>query len=163
MRKVVVTEFISLDGVIDNPRWTFEFGGPEQEQYKLTELRESDALLLGRVTYEGFAQAWPSMKDPAGFADQMNSMPKHVASRTLKTGSWNNTHILASHVAGEVRRLKEQPGRNILVGGSANLIETLKQHDLVDEYRLMVFPIVLGAGKRLFQDGTATSTLPRGR
>jgi dihydrofolate reductase len=159
VRKLVVSEFITLDGVFEAPAWTFQYGSEEQEQYKLRELRESDALLLGRVTYEAFAQAWPTMKDPAGFADQMNSMPKYVVSTTLKTGSWNNTTIIPDNVAKEVQRLKEQQGKNILVGGSAKLIETLMRHNLVDEYRLMVFPVIQGKGRRLFGEGAGEMTL----
>jgi dihydrofolate reductase len=152
MRKVIVSEFMSLDGVIENPAWTFDYISEEQEKYKLEELRAADALLLGRVTYEGFAAAWPTVVDEVGFADQMNSMRKYVVSTTLREGTWNNTSIIREDVAGAVRHLKSQPGKHILVGGSGNLVQTLRTHDLIDEYRLMLFPVILGRGIRLFQE-----------
>jgi dihydrofolate reductase len=154
MRKLIVSEFVSLDGVIEQPSWTFEFGSPEQERYKYEELFASDALLLGRVTYQGFAQAWPTMTDEVGFADRMNSVPKYVVSTTLKKGMWNNTTIISSNVVNEIRTLKTARGQAILVGGSGRLVDTLKRHDLVDEYRLMVFPVVVGKGQRLFIEGS---------
>ncbi|MDP9457616.1 MAG: dihydrofolate reductase family protein [Actinomycetota bacterium] len=154
MRKVVVSEFVSVDGVMENPSWTFQFGSEEQEKYKLDELLASDALLLGRVTYEGFAGAWPSMTDEVGFADRMNGLPKYVVSTALEEPlGWNNSTIIKGDVAEEVSRLKQQPGGDILIGGSADLVNTLMEHDLVDEYRLMVFPVVVGSGKRLFRGG----------
>ena len=112
----------------------------------------SDALLLGRVTYEGFAAAWPSRKDPEGFADKFNTMPKYVASRTLKTLDWNNSHLLRGDLAAEVAKLKSQSGNDIVIHGSPGLIRSLMPHDLIDEYRLLVFPLVLGTGKRLFDE-----------
>jgi len=154
MRKLIVSEFVSLDGVIEQPSWTFEFGSPEQERYKYEELFASDALLLGRVTYQAFAQAWPTMTDEVGFADRMNSVPKYVVSTTLKKGMWNNTTIISSNVVNEIRTLKTARGQAILVGGSGRLVDTLKRHDLVDEYRLMVFPVVVGKGQRLFIEGS---------
>lgn len=155
MRKVVVSEFVTLDGVMESPEWTGQFGSQEQEQFKLAELRASDALLLGRVTYEGFAAAWPSVTDDVGFAERMNGYPKHVASATLEEPlEWNNATIIKGDVAEEVRELKRQPGQDILMYGSADLMRTLMQHDLIDEYRLMVFPVVVGSGKRLFKDGS---------
>jgi dihydrofolate reductase len=166
--KLVVSEFITLDGVVEDPGgaesfehggWSFKFEqGPEGEQYKLDEVLAADALLLGRVTYEGFAAAWPSITDEAGFADKMNGMPKYVVSTTLERPEWNNTTVVNGDVAGEVSKLKQQAG-DLLVTGSPTLIRTLMEHDLVDEYRLMVFPIVLGTGKRLFGDGSKLSTL----
>jgi dihydrofolate reductase len=166
--KLVVSEFITLDGVVEDPGgaesfehggWSFKFEqGPEGEQYKLDEVLAADALLLGRVTYEGFAAAWPAITDEAGFADKMNGMPKYVVSTTLERPEWNNTTVIKGDVAGEVSRLKQQAG-DLLVTGSPTLIRTLMEHDLVDEYRLMVFPIVLGTGKRLFGDGSKLSTL----
>jgi dihydrofolate reductase len=166
--KLVVSEFITLDGVVEDPGgaesfehggWSFKFEqGPEGEQYKLDEVLAADALLLGRVTYEGFAAAWPSITDEAGFADKMNGMPKYVVSTTLERPEWNNTTVVNGDVAGEVSKLKQQAG-DLLVTGSPTLIRTLIEHDLVDEYRLMVFPIVLGTGKRLFGDGSKLSTL----
>jgi dihydrofolate reductase len=166
--KLVVSEFITLDGVVEDPGgaesfehggWSFKFEqGPEGEQYKLDEVLAADALLLGRVTYEGFAAAWPAITDEAGFADKMNGMPKYVVSTTLERPEWNNTTVIKGDVAGEVPKLKQQAG-DLLVTGSPTLIRTLMEHDLVDEYRLMVFPTVLGTGKRLFGDGSKLSTL----
>jgi len=161
MRKIVVSEFVSLDGVVEDPGgaekfkhggWSFKFRDDQVPKYKLDELFTSDALLLGRVTYEGFAKAWPSRKDDLGFADKMNNMPKYVVSTTLKKLDWNNSQLIKSNVVEEVKRLKQQPGKDILVYGSGKLVNTLLQHNLVDELRLMVHPVVLGSGKRLFDD-----------
>jgi dihydrofolate reductase len=169
VRKVVVSEFVSLDGVMEDPGgaeefehggWTFEFDrGPEGDKFKLDEVLEGDALLLGRVTYQGFAAAWPTITDEVGFADKMNSMPKFVVSTTLEEADWNNSTLIKGNVAEEVSKLKQQPGGDILVAGSAQLVQTLMQHDLVDELRLMVFPLVLGSGKRLFEDGSDRTDL----
>ncbi|WP_227357135.1 dihydrofolate reductase family protein [Haladaptatus salinisoli] len=169
-RKVVVSEYVSLDGVMEAPGggeefehggWTFQFDrGPEGDEFKLEEVLESDALLLGRVTYEGFAAAWPSMTDDEGFADKMNSMPKYVVSTTLEEPlEWNNSTLIKENVADEVSKLKQEPGGDILVYGSARLVHTLMQHNLVDEYRLMTFPIILGSGKRLFGETSDVTTL----
>jgi dihydrofolate reductase len=163
MRKIIVTEYVTLDGVMEDPgggekskhgAWSFPFWSDEAAKFKFDELFASDALLLGRVTYEGFAKAWPTVKDEAGFADRMNSLPKYVVSTTLKELTWNNSHLITGNVAEEVAKLKQQPGQDILVAGSAALVQTLMQHDLVDEYRLLVHPVVLGGGKRLFPDGS---------
>ena len=171
MGSVVVTEFVSLDGVIEAPGggeefehagWSFEFNrGDDGDKFKLDELMAADAQLLGRVTYEGFARAWPSMTDEAGFAERMNSMPKYVVSTTLgdDEADWNNSTVIRGDVAGEVLKLKEDVGGDILIAGSAQLVQTLAAHDLVDEYRLMVFPIVLGSGKRLFGNGIPKTRL----
>ncbi len=160
MRRIVVTEFVTLDGVMEDPGgsekferggWAFQFDrGPEGDKFKLDELFASDATLLGRVTYEGFAAAWPSRTGE--FADKMNSMSKYVVSTTLEHADWNNSTLIKRNVAAEVSRLKAMPGQDIRVAGSGQLVHTLMQHDLVDEYRLMVFPVVLGKGKRLFND-----------
>jgi dihydrofolate reductase len=160
MGKIVVTEFVSLDGVIEAPGggeeyrhagWTFEIDrGEEGDRFKLDELIEAEAQLLGRVTYEGFAAAWPKMADEAGFAEKMNSMPKYVVSSTLEQAEWNNTTVLGGDVAEQVSKLKQDVEGVILVAGSATLVQALVEHDLVDELRLMVFPVVLGTGKRLF-------------
>ncbi len=160
MRKVVVSEFTTLDGVMEDPGgaekferggWAFKFNrGPEGDKFKLDELMSSDALLLGRITYQGFADAWPSRTGE--FADTMNGMSKYVVSTTLQKVDWNNTTIIKSNVAAEVSKLKAMQGQDILVAGSCRLVDTLMQHDLIDELRLMVFPIVLGCGKRLFND-----------
>ena len=154
MTRIVVTEFISLDGVIEEPRWTFQFDrGPEGDKFKYDELFDCDALLLGRVTYQGFAQAWPSMGND-NFGRRMNGIPKYVVSTTLADAdaTWGSTTVIRTDVVAGIAALKAQPGGNLLVEGSAQLVHTLAQHGLVDEYRLMVFPIVLGGGKRLFPD-----------
>jgi dihydrofolate reductase len=154
MSRIVVTEFVSLDGVMEEPRWTFQFErGPDGGKFKLDELFASDALLLGRVTYQGFAQAWPSMGTD-DFGRRMNSIRKYVVSSTLTDdeATWGETTVVRGDVVTEVARLKAGPGGDLLVEGSCQLARTLIQHDLVDEYRLMLFPIILGAGKRLFPD-----------
>ena len=160
MGKIVVTEFVSLDGVMEDPGgaedfkhggWTFEINrGEEGDKFKLDELFEAEAQLLGRVTYEGFAAAWPSMEDDAGFADKMNSMPKYVFSSTLESADWANSTILSGDFATEIAKLKQDVDGIILVAGSCQLVQGLIEHDLLDELRLMVFPVVLGSGKRLF-------------
>ena len=171
MGKLVVTEFISLDGVIEAPGggegyahagWSFKFNrGDEGDRFKYDELMASDAQLLGRVTYQGFARAWPTMTDTGDFGEKMNSMPKYVASRTLTAAdaTWTNSTVIGSDLAGQVAQIKGQLSGDILVAGSAQLVRSLAELDLVDEYRLMVFPIVLGSGKRLFADGSAHSVL----
>jgi dihydrofolate reductase len=161
MGKIVVTEFVSLDGVFEDPGgaenyehggWSFQFNrGDDGDKFKLDEALGSDALLLGRVTYQGFADAWPSRTGE--FAGKFNGMPKFVVSTTLDQPEWNNTTVITGDVASEVPKLKEQFGGDIVVHGSGQLVNTLKERDLVDEYRLMVFPVVLGKGKRLFADG----------
>lgn len=163
MGRIVVTEFISLDGVIEAPGggedyrhggWTFEIErGPEGDRFKLEELEEAEAQLLGRVTYEGFAAAWPSMEDEAGFAKKMNGMPKYVVSSTLEQPEWQNTTVLSGDPADSVAALKEEVDGVILIAGSATLVKSLIENDLVDELRLMVFPVLLGEGKRLFPEG----------
>jgi dihydrofolate reductase len=156
--RIVVTEFVSLDGVMEAPGggeefkhggWTFEINrGEEGDKFKLDETLDSDALLLGRVTYEGFAAAWPSREGE--FADKFNSMPKYVVSSTLEEPGWDNATVLSGDLAEEVGKLKQEHGGDIVVHGSARLVQALLERDLVDELRLMVFPIVLGSGKRLF-------------
>jgi dihydrofolate reductase len=156
--RIVVTEFVSLDGVVEDPGgsenfkyggWSFEISrGGEGDKFKLDEAFASDALLLGRVTYEGFAAAWPSRDGE--FADKFNSMPKYVVSSTLKDPSWNNSTVLDGDLAEEVAKLKEQVDGDIVVHGSVQLVQALIEHDLVDELRLMVYPVVLGSGKRIF-------------
>jgi len=157
MRKVVVAEFLSLDGVMEQPAWTVPYQHDEIEQYKLAELVASDALVVGRVTYEGFASAWPSITDEHGFADRMNNYPKYVVSTTLQKGTWNNSHLIKANIPDEIAKLKQQSGRDILVGGSGTLVQTLIQHNLVDEYHLLIYPVVLGSGKRFFLDGSKTT------
>jgi dihydrofolate reductase len=157
VRRVVAAVYVSLDGVVENPSWTMPYWNDELARFQKELLFSSDALLLGRVTYQGFAAAWPNMTDEDGFADRMNSLPKFVATTTLEQAGWNAT-LLTTEVVDQVRALKEQPGQNLLVYGSAELLDTLTRAGLVDEYRLMVFPVVLGQGKRLFNDG-ATAAL----
>ncbi|HTD08545.1 MAG TPA: dihydrofolate reductase family protein [Solirubrobacteraceae bacterium] len=170
MGRVVVTEFITLDGVVEAPGggegfehegWSFRFNrGEDGDKFKFEELMAADAQLLGRVTYAGFAQAWPSMGTDE-FGVKMNAMPKYVASRTLtdEQADWNNSTVIGQNLESEVTRLKQELAGDILVAGSAKLVQSLVAHQLVDEYRLMVFPIVLGSGKRLFGDGTPPTTL----
>jgi dihydrofolate reductase len=155
MSKIVVTEFLSLDGIMGEPQtWSFPYWGDDIGEFKLGELFASSAHLLGRVTYDGFAAAWPDRTDEAGFADRMNNLPKYVVSTTLENPTWKNTHVIKDNIVEEITRLKQQPGEDSLVAGSATLIQTLIKNDLVDEYHLLVYPIVLGEGKRLFHDGT---------
>jgi dihydrofolate reductase len=158
MGRIIVTEFVSLDGVMEAPGggedykyggWSFEVNrGEEGDRFKLDETLAADALLLGRRTYEGFAAAWPSREGE--FADKFNTMPKYVVSSTLDDPQWNNSTVLSGDLAEEVARLKREQDGQIVVHGSARLVQALLEHDLVDEVRLMVFPIVLGDGKRLF-------------
>jgi dihydrofolate reductase len=168
VRRVIVSEFVSLDGVMEAPeRWTLQFASEEQQRYKFDELAAADALLLGRTTYQGFAAAWPGMMDQyegpgraelGQYADMMNGYPKHVASTTLQEPlEWNNSTLIGANVAEGVSNLKRQEGKDILLFGSGELVNTLMGQDLVDEYRLMIFPVVLGSGKRLFGDGSATT------
>jgi dihydrofolate reductase len=166
MGKLVVTEFVTLDGVMEDPGgaeggrggWAFTFDqGPDGQKFKFDELMASDAQLLGRVTYEGFAKAWPTMEGTGEFGEKMNEMPKFVVSQTLESPEWNNTTVFQGDLAEEVGKLKEQFVGDILVAGSAQLVQSLLERDLVDELHLMVFPILLGAGKRLFADGVDTT------
>jgi dihydrofolate reductase len=164
VRKLVVSEFVSLDGIMEDPGgsektpnggWAFQFNrGPEGDKFKLDELLASDALLLGRVTYEGFATAWPGRTDEAGFADRMNTIPKYVVSTTLDKVEWNNSILIKKDIPENIAELKMESGMDILVAGSCSLVQTLIRFDLIDEYRLMVFPILLGSGKRLFDEGS---------
>jgi dihydrofolate reductase len=158
MGRIVVTEFVSLDGVVEAPGggedfrhggWSFEINrGEEGDKFKLDEALDAEALLLGRVTYEGFAAAWPSRD--GDFADKFNNMPKYVVSSTLEHPDWNNSTVLSGDVDEEVSKLKREKDGDIVVHGSPRLVQALLEHDLVDELRLMVFPVVLGSGKRLF-------------
>lgn len=161
MGQLVVTEFVSIDGVFEDPGgaedyehggWTFEYDrGEEGNKFKLDELMEAEVQLFGRVTYDGFAAAWPSREGE--FAEKINSSPKYVVSNTLKDPEWQNTTVISGDAVGEIAELKEQTNGAILVAGSGTLVGTLLGTDLVDELRLMVFPTVLGRGKRLFPDG----------
>jgi dihydrofolate reductase len=152
MSRIVLTEFVSLDGVIEEPRWTFQFErGPDGMKFKRDELFDAGALLLGRVTYQGFAAAWPSMGND-DFGKRMNGIPKYVVSSTLTDAeaNWGPTTVIRGDVVAEITKLKHQDLGNLLVEGSSQLAQTLILGGLIDEYRLMLFPVVLGAGKRLF-------------
>ena len=161
MGKLIVTEFVSVDGVFEDPGgaesyehggWTFEYDrGDEGNQFKLDELMNAEVQLLGRVTYQGFAEAWPSRDGP--FADKLNNDPKVVVSTTLTDPQWQNTTVVSENVAEEIAKLKDATEGSILVAGSGTLVATLLEADLVDELRLMVFPTILGRGRRLFPDG----------
>ncbi len=153
MKRIVVTEYVSLDGVFENPAWTRPYWCDEIAKYKFDELFSSDVLLLGRETYQGFAAAWPSQKDEQGFADRMNGLPKVVVSSTLEQADWNNSSIINENMLEEIARLKQAEGADILVYGSASLAHLLLEHGLVDEIRLLVYPLVLGKGRRLFAYG----------
>ncbi len=169
MRKLVVSEFVTLDGVMEAPGgeeghphsgWVFDFMSKEQERFKLEETLESEALLLGRATYEGFAAAWP---DRGGeFADKMNAMSKYVASTTLRKLEWSNSTLIGGDLPEGIAELKQGDGGNILVAGSRTLVHSLMEHDLVDEYRLMIFPVVLGSGRRLFPETREKTVLALG-
>lgn len=165
MGRIVVTEFISIDGVIEDPGgsedfkhggWSFEFNrGEDGNRFKLEETQNAEAMLLGRVTYEGFAEAWPQRteEDETGFADKFNNMPKYVVSSKLKEPlAWNNSKLLEGNPIKATEKLKDELDGEIVVHGSATLAQSLIENDLVDEIRLMVFPVVLGAGKRLFAE-----------
>lgn len=162
MRKLIITEFMSLDGVFEAPGpdgsgfkyegWTFPYHSEEFGKFKSDELQQTDMLLLGKVTYEGFAKAWPGQKDPGGFADKLNSMPKYVVSKTLEKADWNNSHIINNNIVEEIQKLKNQEGGDIVVHGSGTLARFLLENGLVDELTIMLYPVVLGMGKQLFAD-----------
>ncbi|MER5334554.1 dihydrofolate reductase family protein [Micromonospora sp. NPDC002717] len=163
-RKVIASTYLSLDGVIANPHlWMLSYMTEEGQRYALEQLFGSDALLLGRATYEGFAQAWPSMpRDEAGFADRMNSLPKYVVSTTLQRLGWHNSTVIAGDVAKEVAELKRQPGKDILMYGCGRLARTLLDNDLLDELRFWLHPVFVGDGRvengdLLFRDGGAAN------
>jgi dihydrofolate reductase len=154
MPKITVTEYVSLDGVFEEPgQWSFPFWTDEAAKWKFDELHAADAQLLGRVTYEGFAASWPTMTDEAGFADKMNGMQKYVVSSTLTDPTWTNTKVIS------VDEIRDLPEERILVAGSGRLVDALFREGLVDEFRLLVHPIVLGSGKQLFHDGLPTTSL----
>jgi dihydrofolate reductase len=173
VRKLVVGSFVTLDGVVQAPGapnedqdggfahggWTVPLFDDELGQRMVALTERADALLLGRKTYEGFAASWPLVGDEDPIAARLNRIPKYVVSRTLRTAEWANTTILSGDVAEEVAKIREQPGGEIHVSGSGTLIQTLLRHDLVDEFVLVVFPVLVGPGKRLFAEGTAPATL----
>lgn len=169
MGKVVITEFVSLDGIFEDPGgaedykyggWSFKLQrGPEGDKFKLNELMMADAQLLGRTTYEGFAKAWPTIKDEIGFADRMNSLPKYVVSTSMQENdlTWDNSHLLEGSLSEAVKKLKDEIKGDILVAGSGELVRSLMKEALVDEYHLMVYPVILGEGKRLFDGAPKTA------
>jgi class 3 adenylate cyclase/dihydrofolate reductase len=169
VRRVIATEFVTLDGVMEAPghdphpdgknAWALKYATEDQQQLKVEEVLAADALLLGRVTYQIFASFWPAAPRDEGFADKMNSIKKYVVSRTMKEATWENTTIISAAPAEAIAKLKGEPGRDILLMGSADLLNSLIRTDIVDEYRLMVFPVVLGSGKRLFRDASETTHL----
>ncbi len=161
MRKIVVTEFLSLDGVFEAPGpdgsefkyegWTFAYHDDEAMKFKNDELMAADVQLLGRITYDGFARAWPKMDGTGEFGEKMNGMRKYVVSKTLKKADWENSQIINDNIAEEIKKLKEEEGTgDILVAGSGQLVRFLMEHNLVDQFNLLVYPVVLGEGKRLF-------------
>ena len=155
MAKLVVTEFVSIDGVNDEPgHWSMGYFDGDMAKFKQAELFASDVQLLGRITYEGFAAAWPTFSDPEGFADKMNGMPKVVVSTTLKDPTWNNTSVISSNVLEEIKKLKAETKGDIIVAGSNTLVRFLTENDLVDEYRFAIHPVIVGAGKRIYNDAT---------
>jgi class 3 adenylate cyclase/dihydrofolate reductase len=169
MRRLIASEFVTLDGVMEAPghehhpdgknAWALRYAGADQQRYKAEELLEAGAILLGRVTYEIFAAFFPTAPKDEGFADRMNALPKYVVSQSLGTVGWQNSSIIKGHAAETIAELKQQSDGDILLFGSADLLNSLIKHDLIDEYRLMVFPVVLGGGKRLFRDTTDVTHL----
>jgi len=152
MRKIIVTMFMTLDGVMEAPHeWSFPYWNDEIAKFKGDEMYACDSLLLGRITYEGFAAAWPSRTDEESGGVRMNSIPKHVVSTTLKETAWNNSHLIQENIIENIRQLKEQSGKDILVYGSAQLVSSLAKANLVDQYQLLVYPLILGEGKQLFK------------
>jgi dihydrofolate reductase len=165
MRKIIVSEFVTLDGVMEDPGgaegksyggWSLKFFSPEYAKFKAEELFSCDTLLLGRLTYKEFADAWPNRHDE--FADRMNAIKKYVVTSNPEELTWENTEAITADIAEAVKRLKAEDGQDILVAGSSQLVDELLRHNLVDELRLMVHPIVIGEGKRLFKDGVPLST-----
>ncbi|SRR5258708_2206472 len=167
MRKIIVTEFISLDGVFEAPGpdgsgykyegWTFPYNDEEFRNFKTKELDETDILFLGRITYDAFAIAWPKQEEATGdFGKKFNSMPKYVVSNNLKEANWKNSHIIKGDVAAEIKKLKEGDGGNITVHGSGMLARFLLEHGLVDQLTIMLYPLILGEGKRLFDGAVKT-------
>lgn len=152
MRNLVVTQFLSLDGVSENPGWTMPYWNDEIAAFKGEETEASDAMLLGRVTYQGFAAVWPDSDDEG--APYFNNVRKYVVSTTLESADWNNSIVINNNIIDEIRKLKQQDGKDITVHGSATLAQALIQHGLVDRLRLLIYPVVLGEGQRFFQDGT---------
>ena len=162
MRRLIASEFVTLDGIMQAPghdehpdgknTWAIAYAGDDQQRYKIDETMDAGAMLLGRVTYQIWEAFWPTAPSDGGFADKINSMPKYVVSKRLREVHWQNTTIIDGDVVERVRELKEEDGDDIVMPGSADLLNSLIPHDVIDEYRLMVFPLILGSGKRLFRD-----------
>jgi len=159
MRKIIVSEFLSLDGVMEEPKWTAPYWNDEIARFKAGEDFVTDELLIGRVTYDGFSKAWPSRTDEVSGGARMNSIPKYVVSTTLQNPEWNNSHVISGNVVDEIKKLKQKDGKNLLLYGSNTLVQTLMQNDLVDQYSLLIYPIVLGTGRKLFQEGSPKTPL----
>lgn len=169
MKKIIVSEFVTLDGVMEAPGgekslgersgWTFSYVSPGQMKFKHDELFACESLLLGRKTYDGFAAAWPAMTGTGDFGERMNSIPKYVVSKTLTSLAWNNSHLINENIFETITKLKQGPGGDILVYGSGQLVSGLTEHGLVDEYRLMIFPVILGIGKHLFEGSAIKKNL----
>jgi dihydrofolate reductase len=158
--RLVATEYISLDGVFEEPgHWSGPFFNDEAGQFKWAELKATDALLLGRKTYEGFAAAWPTMPGTGEFGEKMNSITKYVVSSTLDKPEWTGSKLIKGDVIAEIQKLKKQPGRDLLLSGSAQLFNALMQENLIDLYRFMLHPIVLGKGRRLFSNEEGRTVL----
>jgi dihydrofolate reductase len=158
--RLVATEYVSLDGIFEEPgQWSFPFFSNEAAQFKWRELQASDALLLGRKTYEGFAAAWPTMEGTGEFGEKMNTMPKYVVSATLEKADWAGSTLVKGTLVTEIAKLKDQPGQDLLLAGSGRLLNGLNQANLIDLYRFMVHPIILGKGARLFADGFGQTVL----
>lgn len=157
MRKIIVTEFVSLDGIMEDPQWTFKYWNDEIAAFKGEETSNNEPILLGRVTYEGFAQAWPQRTDEESGGVYFNGTRKYVVTTTLDKAEWNNSVIISDNIIEEITKLKEEDGSDMIVHGSATLAQTLIKHDLVDQIRLLVYPVVLGKGKRLFDEDTTAS------
>ena len=158
--RLVATEYLSLDGVFEEPgHWSFPYFDDQAAQFKFDELNAADAQLLGRLTYEGFAKAWPTMQGTGDFGVKMNAMPKYVVTSTLKQLDWTGSKRLDGDLEQEVRKLKAQPGRDLLLAGSGQLFRAMSGAGLIDLYRFMVHPVILGSGKRLFTDDTTKSSL----
>ena len=157
MGKIIVTEFLSLDGVMEAPMWTFPYWNDEIAGFKAEETTPNDLLLIGRVTYDGFAAAWPQRTDAASGGVYFNGVRKYVVSNTLTNPEWNNSHIVSGNILDEVTQLKQQTSENLVVHGSATLVQWLAKHHLVDTYRFLVYPVVVGKGKRLFTEGMEQS------
>ncbi len=158
--RLVATEYLSLDGVFEEPgHWSGPYFNAQAAQFKADELEATEALLLGRKTYEGFAAAWPTMEGTGEFGVRMNTMPKYVVSSTLEEVTWPGSRLVRGTLADEIRKLKEEPGRDLLLSGSGQLFNALMREDLIDLYRFMLHPVVLGKGARLMENGGAERVL----